>query len=254
DARRRLARLGEIDLVQRDELRTQSQAAPVALELGVDGRDVLERIGSRCVDHVNEKPRALDVPQELLAEAETAARPLDEPGDVGDDELAIVEPRDAQIRNERRERIVRDLRSSAGESREERGLSRIRQTGEADVGGELELEVNLPLLALASVGTAPRNVRLASERDDASAAVASPNHQARAIDEHRLKADERPRKRDDSKMRRIRAQAVEHPLHPQSGFRASRAAERALRIGGEIAEDERASGGEIRGQAEQRVE
>src|SRR5437763_720810 len=123
----------------------------VALELGVDGRDVLERIGARCVDHVNEKPRALDVPQELLAEAKTAARPLDEPGDVGDDELAIVEPRDAQIRNERREWIVRDLRSSAGESREERGLSRIRQTGEADVGEELELEVNLPLLALASV-------------------------------------------------------------------------------------------------------
>ena len=141
DARRRLARLGKIDLVQRDELRTQSQAAPVALELGVDGRDVLERIGSRCVDHVNEKPRALDVPQELLAEAKTAARPLDEPGDVGDDELAIVEPRDAQIRNERREWIVRDLRSSARESREERGLSRIRQT----------VEVDLPLLALASV-------------------------------------------------------------------------------------------------------
>src|SRR5439155_11545171 len=141
----------KINRVTRVDLRTQSQAAPVVLELGVDGRDVLERIGSRCVDHVNEKPRALDMPQELLAEAETAARPLDEPGDVGDDELAIVEPRDAQIRNERRERIVRDLRSSAGESREERGLSRIRQTGEADFGEELELEVNLPLLALASV-------------------------------------------------------------------------------------------------------
>jgi hypothetical protein len=38
---------------------------------------------------VDEHPRALDVREELVAEAVALAAPLDQPGDVGDDELAL---------------------------------------------------------------------------------------------------------------------------------------------------------------------
>src|SRR5438876_952127 len=361
DPRRRVARLGEVELIQSDEPRALIKAAPVAHQLGVDGGDVLERIGARRVHDMHEEPRALDVPKELFAEAEAAARPLDEPGDVGDDELAIIETRDAQIRGERRERVVGDLRTSARERGEERRLPRVRQAREAHIGEKLQLEVDLPALALAavlgdargasrarretrvafstgsaarhdellagcgevrdrlacraidherswwdvehpirtgpsaavaasarlaggrvdllceakvgerpelrihsqddvaalsaisSVRTTARNMRLAPEGDDAPATVASADHEARAIDEHGLQANEGPRQRDDPKMGGVRTKAVEHPLHSDRSFTGWRDAEPALRVGGEIAEHERATGGQISGKAHERV-
>src|SRR2546430_17259303 len=108
--------------MQCDKLRTLRQPAPVAPELGVDRGDVLEGIRPRCVDHMHEEPRALDVAKEFFPETEAAAGALDQPRDVGDDELAIVETRDAEVRYKRRERVVRDLWSCAGERREESGL------------------------------------------------------------------------------------------------------------------------------------
>src|SRR2546430_4517273 len=145
------SRIGQVDLVQRDELRPLLEAPPVTLKLGVDRGDVLERIGLGRVDDVHEKPCALDMPKELFAEPQASARPLDESGDVGDDELAVVETRDAEIRRERCEGIVRDLRASARQRGEEGRLARVRQTGKADIGEKLQLEVDLSLLALAAV-------------------------------------------------------------------------------------------------------
>ena len=43
----------------------------------------------REVEHVDEQPRALDVGEEVVAEAGARARALDQPGDVGDHELAV---------------------------------------------------------------------------------------------------------------------------------------------------------------------
>src|SRR6185437_16761251 len=71
--------------------------------------------------------------------------------DVGDDELAIVEACDAEIRRECREGVVRDLRTRARERSEKRGLPCVRQTREADVGQQLELEIDLATFALAAV-------------------------------------------------------------------------------------------------------
>jgi hypothetical protein len=44
-------------------------------------------------------------------------------------------------------------------------------------------------------------VRLAPERDDAAAPIASADRKTRPIDEHGLEANERPRDRHDAKMR-----------------------------------------------------
>src|SRR5258706_8874443 len=100
---------------------------------------------------MDEKPRAFDVTKELFAKAETAAGALDQARDVRHDELAIVEARHAEIRSERRERVVRDLRTSTRKRGEERGFPGIRQTREPHVGEELELEVDLSAFALAAV-------------------------------------------------------------------------------------------------------
>src|SRR6266508_3120233 len=65
------------------------ESVAVRGELGVDGRDVRERVRSRGVDDVDDEARPLDVTEELLSESRAAARALDESGYVRDDELAL---------------------------------------------------------------------------------------------------------------------------------------------------------------------
>ena len=76
---------------------------------------------------------------------------------------------------------------------------------EAEVGEGAELWIDAQddvpaFAAVASVGTAARDVRLAPEGDDAAAAIPSADHQAYAIDEHVLQTNERPWQSDDPKM------------------------------------------------------
>src|SRR5581483_7967916 len=151
-----------------------AQPVPVRLELRVDGRDVREGVGPRRVDDVHDEARSLDVTQELLSEAGALARSLDEPGDVGDHELARVESSDAEIRSERGERVGRDLRPRARQRREQARLPRVGQAGEADVRDEPELELELARLALLAIrrdaGGAPRarrETRVAASADAA---------------------------------------------------------------------------------------
>ena len=112
DARRIVER---VDLVGRHELRLLEQRGIVERELAANRVEVLDRIAARRagdVDEMNQHLRALDVTQELMAETVSFVRAFDQPGDVGDDEAALVAQRDdAEMRRERRERDSR--RSSA---------------------------------------------------------------------------------------------------------------------------------------------
>src|SRR2546428_1196462 len=134
---------------------------------------------------VDEEARPLHVAEELLAEARAVACALDQTGDVRDDELPIVEPRDSEVRDKRREGIVGDLRTRAGERGEERGFSRVRHSGEPDIGQELELEVDLAALALPAVFRDPRR----SPRARGEARVAFAAGPAARDDELRARCD-----------------------------------------------------------------
>ncbi len=75
-------------------------------------------------------------------------RAFDEAGDVdGDEGSLFVEAHDSELRFDRREGIVGDLRARRGDHREQRRFSRVRYTDDADVGEELEFEANLALFA-----------------------------------------------------------------------------------------------------------
>ena len=77
-----------------------------------------------------EEAAALDVLQESDAEAGAPVRALDQAGDVGHDEGLgrIVSRDDAQVRNERRERVVGDLRLRRGDHGDQGGLARVGET------------------------------------------------------------------------------------------------------------------------------
>ena len=62
----------------------------VLLELAVDRARSARGDVLGHVDHVHEQPRALEMREELVPEADALARALDQPGNVGDGELAPV--------------------------------------------------------------------------------------------------------------------------------------------------------------------
>ena len=145
-----------------------ASARVVALELALDRRVVGDRVGAverRQVEHVDEQPRALDVREELVAEPRAVARALDQPGDVGDDELALGALERPEHRLERREGVVGDLRRRAREPRQQRGLAGVGQADEADVGEQLQRQLEPALLARQpALGEAGRLARRVANR------------------------------------------------------------------------------------------
>ena len=57
-------------------------------------REPLVRVALGRVDHVHEQSRPLEVREERVPQADALARALDQPGHVGDGELAAVGPVD----------------------------------------------------------------------------------------------------------------------------------------------------------------
>ena len=107
----------QVDLVEHDEHRLLEERRVVRLELVADDAVVPVRVAIRAVDDVDEDPRPLDVAQEGVAEARALARALDQARDVGDRRppLVVSSPRSStpEVRLERRERVVGDLRRAA---------------------------------------------------------------------------------------------------------------------------------------------
>jgi len=104
--------LGEVGLVGHDDLRALGERRRVRRELLVDDAEVVQGIAPRLrieVEHVEEEPCPLGVPEELVTEAPALRRARDEAGQVGDHKRAlVVHADDAERRRERRERVVRD--------------------------------------------------------------------------------------------------------------------------------------------------
>ena len=132
--------LGHVDLVERDDLRAleKRQLAlrdRVGGELGEDHVEVAQRVAPglerRAVEHVHERRAALDVPQELEPEPLALAGALDEPGHVGDGEAHIARLDDAEVRVQRRERVVRDLGPRCRDRGDQARLARRRDSRRA---------------------------------------------------------------------------------------------------------------------------
>ena len=81
-----LARIGDVGLVERDQAGTVLEPA-VRLELGLDDVEIRQRVAARvdrgAVDDVDQRGAALDVAQEVVAQAAAFAGALDQSGHVG---------------------------------------------------------------------------------------------------------------------------------------------------------------------------
>ena len=159
------------------DLRPLGEAVAVGLDLAPHRRVGLG--GVRPVDReqvhqVDEDPRALDVAQEAVPESLALVRARDQPGQVGEDEAPVVAELDeAEVRLERRERVVGDPRRGARDAREERRLARVGQADEPRVGEQAQLELQLALGSSGSPGVASRR-RLVGRRREARVAEPAP--------------------------------------------------------------------------------
>ena len=139
-----------------------------------DGAPLLDRIASGAVDHADEDPGPLDVPEEVVTKPAALRGPLDEAWHVGDDRPPLlVECDHPQVRGEGRERIVPDLGARLGERREKGRLAGVGSPHEADVRDELQLQLDPALLARGSLlGVLRRAVGGGGEVHVATAAAA----------------------------------------------------------------------------------
>ena len=69
-------------------------------------------------------------------------RPFDQPGDVGEHRLAVLPVDRPERRRQGREGIVGDLRRRLGQPPEQRALARVRQPDQADVGEQLQPQLD----------------------------------------------------------------------------------------------------------------
>ena len=130
------------------------------------------------VDHVQEQPRALEVGEELVPEADALARALDQARHVGDGQLPAVGAVDrAEHRRQRREGVVRDLRLRVRDPAQERRLARVRQPRAGGVRHQLQVQLELARLSRqARLGVPRRLPGRGGEVRVAATAAAAPRH------------------------------------------------------------------------------
>ena len=119
--------------------------------------------------------------QEPEAQPLSQVSALDDAGNIGGDERPVVRQGDyAEVRLERGEGVVRDLRASGGNHGEQRALPRVRLAQEPDVGYQFQHQLELALLAvLTRLPLARAAVCRSGEARVAAAAATAFRHEQR---------------------------------------------------------------------------
>src|SRR5215203_2767228 len=95
--------------------------------------------------------RSFNVPEEPIAQARASMRTFDQSGYIGNYKCTkVAKINHAEMWFQRGERIVSNLRTSSGHSRDERRLSGIWKTNQSDVSQQLQFELEIQLFSLAA--------------------------------------------------------------------------------------------------------
>ncbi|OPZ01076.1 MAG: hypothetical protein BWZ09_02808 [Alphaproteobacteria bacterium ADurb.BinA305] len=150
----------QVGLVQHQPALARGQRRAEAFELTLDGAHGLDRIRTverRHVHQVQQQARARQVLEETDAEARAFRGALDQPGNVGDHEAAVLpHAHHAEVRHQRREGVVGDLGFRGRDRADESRLARIGHAEQAHVGQYLQLETQRARLALGARGALAR--------------------------------------------------------------------------------------------------
>ena len=177
--------VNRVDLVQRDDLDLVGEMSLIGFELGAHRLVGLAGVLAGRVDQMQQHAAALDMAEEAVAEAGAFMRALDQAGNIRQHEFAAVGIHDAELRMQRGEGIVGDLRLGRADHGEEGRLAGIGQADEAGIRDQLQPQPDPALLArLAGIGVARRAVGGGFEMRVAEPAIA-------AFGEHEFFAERR---------------------------------------------------------------
>src|SRR5215204_2590264 len=142
-----------VDLVRGDDNRLVLQPFARGVttweqrQLARDRFEVLHRITPAPrgnVHHVDQHARALEMAEKTMPEPDPLVRPFDQSRYVRRDERSIAgETDDAEVRRERGEGVIGDLRLGGGDARDDRGLAGVRISDDADVSEQLQLQAKV---------------------------------------------------------------------------------------------------------------
>src|SRR5579862_126457 len=117
---------------------------------------------------------ALYVAEKAVAEADPFVRTLDEARNISEHKFASIHVHNAELRIERGERIIGDLRLGGADGGKERRLSGVRQSHDTGIGDELEPQTNGVLLTRETgIGATGRTIGRSLEVCVTEAAVAA---------------------------------------------------------------------------------
>ncbi len=166
--------VGQIHLVEGHNLGLVGQCRIEEDHLLVDGFEITQRVRAVAGEDVNECTRALDVAQKLVPQPDAFMRALHQSGNVGQDDLAMIDFGHTQIGGDRGKGVVRDFRFGRTDDTQQSGLARIGDADDADVGHKLEFELQpLFFAGFALFGQARRLVAGRLEGGIAAAAAAA---------------------------------------------------------------------------------
>src|SRR6516164_1571441 len=126
-----------VGFVERDDLRFARKAMTVEGELLADRAISVGDIFEGAVDQVEDHRAALDMTEKSGADPGTLAGTLDQPGEVCQHELLVMQPHDAELWLQGRERIVGDLGPGVRDCGEEGRLAGVGETDETGIGDQL---------------------------------------------------------------------------------------------------------------------
>ncbi len=177
-SRRRLLLQGllvdAVDLAQRDDLGLFGKAMAIGFEFAA--HCFIGFAGVLCirVDEMQQHAAALDMAEKAVAEADALMGALDEAGNVGEDEFAAVAGDDAELRVQRREGIIGDLRARRADRGQKRRFAGVGEANEPGVGDQLQAQPDGALLPLlAGIDAARSLVGRGLEMGVAEAAIAA---------------------------------------------------------------------------------
>src|SRR5262245_2827583 len=132
---------------------------PISREFGPHGLVGLPGMLGRAVDQMQQGAAALDMTKKTIAQANALVGAFDQTWNVRQHELALIDAHHTELRIERRERIIRDLRLGSAHRRQERRLACVWQTDETGIRDQLQAQPDRALLAgLTGVGVARRSI------------------------------------------------------------------------------------------------
>ena len=116
-----------VGLRQRDDFWLVDEAVSISSKLVAHGLVIRACVLAGAVDEMQQHAAAFGVAEETVAKADALMRAFDQARQIGQHEFAVVDSHHAELRMQRGEGIVGDLRLGGAHRGEERGLAGIGQ-------------------------------------------------------------------------------------------------------------------------------